>query len=208
MLALLTKPTVVVLPVALLAWQVMISVSGRSARSGGIAENVTDTTLSGTYRQQVASFVRTALPLLPFFLVALASGLAAVQSEGVSMDVEGPPDVPLQDRPFIAAAAICFYVAKVLAPVDLTPIYPRWDVDIGQMVWWLPLLGLAGVSVLLIRYRNRIGRVPLWCLVNFLIPLLPVIGLMKFGYLRLSYVADHFMYLPMVGMAGFLAVCD
>jgi protein O-mannosyl-transferase len=189
--ALLTKPTVVVLPLTLLAWQVLVAVRQDPPVSG--------------QGPRIIAFMRSALPLVPFFLVALVSGLAAMQSEGVSMDVEGPPDMPIQDRPFIAAAAIWFYVGRAVAPLGLTPIYPRWDVDIHQAVWWLPLLGLLGVFALLTRYRNVIGTIPFWCLASFLIPLLPAIGLMKFGYLRLSYVADHFMYLPMVGMAGLLA---
>ncbi len=217
-IALLTKPTVVVLPVALLVWQVMVERNTCSAQPGegtaraGIVsskdfpDNASDATAFQRLGQLTRSAVRNILPLLPFFLVAAALGLAAVQSEDVSMNAEAHPDLPIEDRPFIAAAAIWFYVGKALMPLDLTPIYPQWHVDIHQAIWWVPLLGLAGVCALLIRYRDRIGNLPFWCLFNFLIPLLPVIGLMKFGYLRLAYVADHFMYLPMVGMAGLLGV--
>jgi len=217
-IALVTKPTVVVLPVALLAWQVMVDLTKRSAQGGdgpaharvapleGLGEHEPTATVFKSLEQLTRSAARNMVPLLPFFLLAVASGLAATQSETVSMEVETPPDLPIADRPFIAATAIGFYVGKALLPMGLTPIYPRWDVDIHHVVWWLPLLGLAGMFVLFVRYRDRIGQIPFWCILNFLVPLLPVIGLMKFGYLRLSYVADHFMYLPMAGMAGLMAV--
>jgi protein O-mannosyl-transferase len=217
-IGLFTKPTVVVLPVALLAWKVMSERTERSARptegtvrgglasSGDLLAEARDGTAIQRLPHLTRSAVRHVFPLLPFFLVAVASGLAAVQSEGVSMNIEAPPDLPIEDRPFIAAAAIWFYMGKALLPLDLTPIYPQWDVNIHHAVWWVPLLGLAGAFALLLRYRDRIGNVSFWCLFNFLIPLLPVIGVMKFGYLRLAYVADHFMYLPMVGMAGLIGV--
>jgi tetratricopeptide (TPR) repeat protein len=35
--------------------------------------------------------------------------------------------------------------------------------------------------------------------------LLPVLGLIPMGYMRLSWVADHFVYLPMLGLIGLVA---
>ncbi len=217
-IALLTKPTVVVLPVALLAWKVMSDRGADSAQptegtaTVGIAasrdtpDKTADATAFTALRQVVRSVKKNIWPLVPFFVVAVAAGLAAVQSERVSMNVEATPDLPIGDRPFIAAAAAWFYFGKALMPLDLTAIYPRWHVDVHQAFWWLPLLGFAIVCALLFRYRDRIGSLLFWCLFNFLIPLLPVIGVMKFGYLRLAYVADHFMYLPMVGVSGLFGV--
>jgi protein O-mannosyl-transferase len=199
-LALLTKPTVSVFPLALLVWRMLFTHASTSPHLEGLPPE--PRILSRTW---VSMLLRHTWSLLPFFLAALASGLVAMESERVSMEAETTPNLPLVDRPVIAAAAIWFYVGKVLLPLNLTPIYPRWDVDVSTAVWWLPLIGLAGAAVLTFRYRQKLGNVSMWCIFNFLIPLMPAIGLLKFGYLRLSYVADHFLYLSMVGMAGLVA---
>jgi Tfp pilus assembly protein PilF len=107
---------------------------------------------------------------------------------------------PIQYRPLLAAGAIFFYLGKFLFPYQLVPLYPRWDVP--TEAWWfacLLLLLLVAMAVL-IYHRNRTDRLILWGLLFFLINVLPVSGLVSFGYMAHSFVADHLLYLPMVGL--------
>jgi tetratricopeptide (TPR) repeat protein len=103
-------------------------------------------------------------------------------------------------RPLAAAAAIWFYVGKLLLPVHLLPIYPQWSVSAAGVRWWLALLGLLVAAGLAWRERRRLGDVPTWGLAHFLVTLSPVIGLVPFGYLVTSPVADHFVYLASIGV--------
>jgi hypothetical protein len=43
-------------------------------------------------------------------------------------------DIPIADRFLIAGRALWFYAAKLLWPVNLSFIYPRWNVGAGP--WW------------------------------------------------------------------------
>ncbi|MBI5572216.1 MAG: tetratricopeptide repeat protein [Desulfomonile tiedjei] len=216
--AVLAKPTVVVFPVALCVTALLVAPRvgpsllefTRHEPASAPGERPAQGVVGGGSRDRTPStlgFLKANLmPVAPFFLVAILSGLLAMGSEHLSMEAEGIPELSLTERPVIAGATVWFYLAKVLFPSGLSPIYPRWQVDISEALWWLPSIALVGAMVLVWLYRAKIGSLSIWCLLNFLIPLAPVCGLLKFAYLRLSFVADHFLYLPMVGMCGLLAI--
>lgn len=107
----------------------------------------------------------------------------------------------------LAAAgwAVWFYLYKTLLPLDLTMIYPRWRVDTASPVSYLPLLALIVVFAALWRFRDRIGRAPLFVLGYYVAALAPVLGLVAMAYHRYSLVADHWQYLAMPALAGLAA---
>jgi tetratricopeptide (TPR) repeat protein len=106
--------------------------------------------------------------------------------------------VPLADRPLLAAAAAWFYAGKLLLPVALLPVYPRWELAPLDPTWWLPLLGLGGAALLLWRWPLpwRAG----WGVGHFVCLLLPVLGLVSFGFSEYSFVADRHVYLASIGV--------
>lgn len=108
-------------------------------------------------------------------------------------------------RPFISAGAFWFYVSKLLFPVGLAPIYPRWN--IAAHIQWFSVLFAAfvGTFAVLVYYQKRIDKWILWGLIFVIINLVLVSGLIPFGYMGHSFVADHFFYLPMVGVAFIIA---
>lgn len=139
--------------------------------------------------------------IAPMLLMGVAPALIAVGLE------QGPaPEAtpPVALRPLIASAAIWFYLGKLLAPIQLVPIYPRWEVSGGAWWLWGAAIALTAAVFLLWRWRARIDRLALWGLAFFIACLSPVLGLVPFGYLDHSFVADHFVYLACIGV--FLAV--
>jgi len=88
----------------------------------------------------------------------------------------------------------------------LTVVYPRWQIDISSWLWWIPLFAFAAASVLVVRLRSRMGNRSLWALAMFLIPLIPAIGIFKFGHQVHSFVANHFLYFSMIGAGCTLAL--
>jgi Flp pilus assembly protein TadD len=108
-------------------------------------------------------------------------------------------------RPLVAAAAIWFYISKFIFPVNLAPLYPKWDVVAHVELFFVLLLAFLTSLALIIYFRKRIDRWILYGLFLFLLNLTPVIGLVPFGYMNHSFVADHFMYLPFVGLALVIA---
>jgi protein O-mannosyl-transferase len=189
--AVFSKPTVVVFPIALVFTQLLLW--GQLKKSGDTGNEVMD------------SLGRQLWRVVPFFAVSLAFGLVTMESEGLSSG-ENMPDLPLSERPFIAATVVWFYLAKALFPLGISPLYPPWNVDLSSLLWWVSLVSLIAVAACLFLFRKKIAAPILWSLLNFVIPLLPICGLLKFGYLRLSNVADHFMYLSMVGFAHAFAM--
>ena len=141
--------------------------------------------------------------MLPWFAIALALGgvtLYFQASHYTESDV-------VRDRGIItrligAGAAIFFYLGKFILPVDLLPIYPRWNLNppSPSRVLTLPLLALTLAA--LWTKRKTWGRHALLGVGFFLINLLPVIGLCRMTWMNVSWVADHLVYLPMIGLIG------
>ena len=161
---LLSKPSVVTLPVACLAW--LLIVPDRKPAGRG-----------------------PALLVVLLFLVAAGFGAFVVSTEISYPGILPPPPY----RPLLAAGSIWFYLGKFVFPHELVVIYPRWDV-IRHV--WVFLLGFAAFAVVIaavIRYRRSIDPLTLWGGIFFLINILPISGLVPFGHMGHSYVADHFM---------------
>lgn len=131
----------------------------------------------------------------------------------ITMSVErskGPSKNPeklistAEQRPFIAANAAWFYAGTFLAPVHLAIVYPKWDVSLEHPIWWAGLLAWPVAIGLACRHWRRIGGLTLWGMAHFFVILAPALGLIPFNYQQYSYVADHFLYLAVIG--GGLAV--
>jgi tetratricopeptide (TPR) repeat protein len=142
----------------------------------------------------------------PFFGVSLALGLVTIWFQhhraigNVALGVGGLPS-----RLAGAGLAVAFYFFKWIWPVGLLPIYPRWSLDPPSLAPILPWIGLAVLFAWLGTRRAPWSRAALFGLGWFFLNLLPVLGLVPMAYQRISWVADHFAYLPLVGLAGLAA---
>jgi len=143
----------------------------------------------------------TIWPTVPFFVISLCFGLIAIGTEPADYI-----ELPLLHRPFLAASAICFYVSKIVLPIEIVHIYPRWNIDSASFEWWIPIIILIVATILLYRFRKKFGIFFWWGLANFLVALVPVLGIVKFGSLGISFVSNHFLYLPMLGISCSMAV--
>lgn len=140
-------------------------------------------------------------PLLPFFLPAIGLGLGVAGLEKHHLGAIGPEwDFSLSQRFMIAGRALCFYPAKLLWPSHLCFIYPRWQIDDGGFLHWLPAVaaGVALVGVWLM--RDRWGRGSAAALFYFSGTLFPMLGFMNAYGMRFSFVADHWVYLSSLGI--------
>ena len=129
-------------------------------------------------------------------MISIVWGL--VMSTEVSVEGVLPP--PLY-RPFLAAAAICFYIYKIILPFNLVPVYPRWDVVGDIWIFVLIFVVVMGFSVVFWRFRRPIDPLIKFGGLFFIVNILLVCGLVPFGFMSHAYVADHFVYLPLIGPA-------
>jgi len=148
---------------------------------------------------------------LPFFAVSLGLGLVTLWFQhhraigGSDLAIGGWPS-----RIAGAGLAIVFYLGKFAWPAGLLPIYPRWHLTPPSAAQFLPWAVIAAAAGWLWRRRGREElpgweRTALFGLGCFGVNLLPVLGFVPMAYLRISWAADHFVYLPMLGLIGLVA---
>ncbi len=143
------------------------------------------------------------LRIAPFFILALGmSALTVVEQRG---HIQGTGtaewNLGMAERFVMAGRAAWFYASKTLWPARLTFVYPHWNLDAGSFWSWLPLAGLVAGGALLWGWRRQSwARAGLFGCGFFVLALLPVLGFFDVFYFRFSYVADHFQYLACLGL--------
>jgi hypothetical protein len=178
LLAMLSKPTAIVMPLFAATLDLLI------------------------LRRPLRQIARS---LAPFVLLAIP---CAIWTRHFQRAEAGPhPIVLVYARPLIATDAVNFYLGKLIAPVNLTVIYGRRpDVVWQRGGWHWTWIGPAALALLAILARKRAAWLTAATLL-FLFGLLPVLGLVPFEFQLQSTVADHYLYLSMSGIAlavGFL----
>ena len=139
----------------------------------------------------------------PFFLVSLILGLVTLYFQhSRAIGNEPIPIGGLDSRFAIAGMAIFFYLSKILWPALLLPIYPQWNANPPELIQFLPWSVLAGVLGVFWIRRKTWGRHALMGAGFYLITLLPVLGFVAMSYMRVGWVADHFLYIPMIGVVA------
>jgi tetratricopeptide (TPR) repeat protein len=110
---------------------------------------------------------------------------------------------PLYLRPLVALDAIAFYIGKLLWPIHLAVDYGRTPMiaeDRGWL-WWTWLIPVAIAALLAWRPKRELIAAAL----IFVIAIAPVLGFVPFLFQYYTTVADHYLYLAMLGPALALA---
>jgi tetratricopeptide (TPR) repeat protein len=170
-LALLAKPTAVVVPA--IAFVLDTLVLRRPARQSLMA-------------------------LGPWLLAAVA---CLAWTKAVQPAHYAATSVPLYLRPLVAADALAFYIYKLVWPAALAIDYGRTPEAVISHRWaYFTWLVPAAVAALLIWQRRRRPLVVAGALI-FLIGVAPVLGLVRFDFQLISTTSDHYLYLSMAGIA-------
>ncbi len=141
------------------------------------------------------------LRLAPFFALAPILGLVTVwfQSHRAMSGNLYQRD-GLIVRLLDGTWAVWFYLGKALLPVNLSMIYPRWEVNPAWVWTYAPaFLWWTGLGVCW-WFRRVWGRAVLFGLVCFFVTLLPVLGFFDMSFYVYSRVADHLQYLALLGV--------
>jgi tetratricopeptide (TPR) repeat protein len=139
----------------------------------------------------------------PFFVVSLALGL--VTAWFLHQHTRGVDAVPMGgffSRLACAGLAFSFYFSTCFLPVSLLPIHPHWVVDPPTLLQFLPWPILLAVIGGLWTKRERWGRHALLGLGFFLINLAPFVGFNAASYMVFTWVMDHVLYIPIIGLIG------
>lgn len=137
---------------------------------------------------------RDIAPLLPWFGCAAAAGVLTAWTERALIGASHNAfDLDLVQHGLLASRVFWFYLGKLIFPVNLMFVYPRWTIDPGA-AW--QFLFPAGVGLLLLAaWRWRRHRGPLAAGLFFAGSLFPALGFVNVYPFVFSFVADHFQYL-------------
>ena len=171
-LALLSKPMAVTLPLVLLIldWYPLGRATSFSALRGVVMEK------------------------LPFFAFSIVSSVMTVLAQGAEVQPMGTS--PISTRLTIAATALVTYLRKMVLPLDLSPFYsyPQ-DVSFFALRYFLPVLLAIGITA---AAGAVAGRRKIWPAVwgYYVLTLVPVLGIVHVGN---QSMADRYTYLPSLG---------
>jgi hypothetical protein len=148
---------------------------------------------------------------LPFFFISLVLGMMTIWAGDVyghSQAQDWNPDiVPLGGfffRLALAAQTLNFYLIRCLWPLHPVVIYPQWAVEPSHPTQWIPWLLLGLAFWWLWQRRGTWGRHVFLGFGFFLIFLLPFLGFHAISYMRATWVLDHLLYIPIIGVIGLL----
>jgi len=150
---------------------------------------------------------RDGLASAPFFVISLVLAEMTIQAGIAMRQANQVPVDYVQIGGFLshlagAGLALAFYFSKCFLPVGLLPIYPQWKIDPPSPAQFLPWLVLAVVIAWLWSKRQTWGRHALLGLGFFLLNLAPLLGFTTTSYMSFTWVMDHFLYLPIIGLIG------
>lgn len=137
---------------------------------------------------------RTALSLIPW--VVIAPLLLIIARSAQTTEYVQP--VSLLHRPLVAIDALAFYLIKLVAPLALGTDYGRSPASVINVRVTLAFAIVALVAIAIITCRSRKLIAASLILIAGLIFNL---GLVPFQFQLYSTVADHYMYLAMLGPA-------
>ena len=151
---------------------------------------------------------RYVLYSLPFFWISAVLGIATCYFQwSRAIGQEAIPVGGALSRIATVGMATLFYLWKTIWPFNLLTIYPRWEVDPPKVWQFLPWPIMIAAGWWLWNHRGTAER-PTWqrhmvfVLVYFVLMLLPIIGIITISYMRITWVADHFLYTPMLSVIG------
>jgi hypothetical protein len=158
---------------------------------------------------------RDIIASIPFFLISLALGLMTIKFQhekaiGSETILVGDfrTAAGLAQRFALAGMSILHYLWKSVWPFELLTIYPRWDVEPPKVWQFLPWPIIGGAVWWLWSHRGTAEQ-PTWqrhmlfVFGFFVLMLFPILGFVTISYMRITWVADHFLYLPMIGFIAF-----
>lgn len=150
--------------------------------------------------------MRDILPLVPFFAFGAILGFVTVWMERSHVGASGAEwNLSFLDRCLIAGRSLWFYAGKIVVPLNLSFIYPRWEISSRAAWQYIFPLGIIAALVVLFLKRRKIGKGALVAVLFFMLTLFPALGFFNIYPMLFSFVADHFQYLASIGLIALIA---
>ncbi len=146
---------------------------------------------------------------LPLFALAVGFGIVTMmfqQKPTITANLIAEP-ASFIERIALSGRIFWFYVAKTLWPTNLAMIYERWDPAVTSAAAFLPTgLMLACAATVLVLAARGVRWLAMG-LGFFVVTMLPVMSFLTMSYMKYSFVADHLVYVSIVGLIALL-ICS
>jgi tetratricopeptide (TPR) repeat protein len=133
---------------------------------------------------------------LPFMALTCASSIVTVLAQKAGGAFSTLEIVPLSIRMLVGAKALISYLGKIAAPLYLAPFYP-YPRDVSFTSWRylsMPVLVIAMTAGCIAIVKKRPFWTAAWA--YYVVTLLPVLGIVQVGA---QSMADRYTYLPSLG---------
>ena len=145
------------------------------------------------------SFRRDILPLIPLCVIGAGFAYITMHVEHINIGAESQYfGYTIMERCIISGKQVWFYLGKIFWPTNLIFIFPQLTVNQSAWQQYLYPLATLGFGAVLWAIRRR-SRAPLAAYLFYLAMLIPVLGFFNQYGFRFSFVACHWIYLPIVG---------
>jgi hypothetical protein len=142
------------------------------------------------------SIKKVLMEKIPFFALSLSSTLTTFllyEYRGIEVT---KISAGLADRLLISIHTLFFYLVKILWPLNLAPLYPyKLNVSVFSLKYSLSVILFITITAFCV-YMWKRQKIWLTVWAFYIVTLLPVLGIIKFGYFA---AADRYTYLPSLG---------
>jgi Tfp pilus assembly protein PilF len=132
----------------------------------------------------------------PFLALSFGSSVLTILAQRAGGAIASSEVVPLPMRLLVAAKSLIAYIGKMVVPVDLIPFYPYpKDVSLASFGYLSALALIVGVTAASVFFAKK-QKLWLSAWGYYVVTLLPVLGIMQVGG---QAMADRYTYLPSLG---------
>jgi tetratricopeptide (TPR) repeat protein len=178
-------------------WALAIVTFALSTLAKGMAIPLPVVLLACAWWQRGRIGWRDLLHVLPYFVIGAVMAGTEVWTQHRVADIVVRSDGFLS-RAAVAGCAVWFYLGKLIWPLDLCFIYPRWQIDDRDALSYLPGALLVIMLALAWWRRRAWGRPIVMLVVCYVALLLPALGFVNIYFMLYSLVSDHWQYAAMI----------
>ncbi len=141
---------------------------------------------------------QTILEKVPFFLLAIAFGVLAINVQGKAGAMQTFQYFPLYERLLFSCYALMTYLHKIILPINLSCFYPYPETDDKINTIWVYLSPavLLALAFIIWKYFKE-SKFVLFGAAFFIITIALVLQLLPVGD---ALYADRYTYLPSIGL--------
>jgi protein O-mannosyl-transferase len=154
--------------------------------------------------QSIQTLLTAGIEKLPFLALSLASSIIAILAQSAGESIESLELIPFSTRLLVAAKSLIAYLGKMLLPLNLIPFYPYpKDAALFSFPYASAIILAAGITVACIVLAKK-QRLWLSAWGYYVVTLIPVLGIVQVGN---QAMADRYTYLPSIGPFLITGLC-